>query len=93
MNIDTVGWALEQRIARSAAKFVLVVLAYSANADSQAAPSVGWLVDITGLDRKTVIASLQALQESGLIEDTGEREGATRNIKVYRLHVESERTP
>jgi transposase len=51
-------------------------------------PSIARLSEVTGLDRKTIIESLQRLKERGLILETGERKGRTRQVKVYRLCFE-----
>lgn len=86
MSVEAITWALKQPVKQSTAKFVLVVLANCASADTFLAyPSVGYIVDATGQDRKTVIANLARLVDWGLIEDTGKRAGATRQIPVYRV--------
>lgn len=86
MSVEAITWALRQPIKHSSAKFVLVVLANCASADRAIAwPSVAYLTESTGQDRKTVMANLQRLQEWGLIEDTGRRFGSTKQIVVYKL--------
>ncbi len=54
-------------------------------ADLCAFPSIPALAEATELDKKTVQSSLQYLVSIGLIEDTGERRGKTKQIPVYRL--------
>lgn len=97
MSVEAITWALRQPVPVSSAKFVLVVLANCASADTGVAfPSIAYLVESTGQDRKTVAANLKRLIELGLIEDTGERAGRTRQIVIYRLGLGSsplERTP
>lgn len=86
MSVEAITWALRQPIQHSSAKFVLVVLANCAGADTALAwPSVAYLSAATGQDRKTVMANLQRLQEWGLIDDTGKRAGTTKQIIIYRL--------
>lgn len=86
MSVEAITWALRQPITQSSTKFVLVVLANCASADSGLAwPSVAYLSSATGQDRKTVVMNLQRLQEWGLIEDTGKRAGTTKQIVMYRL--------
>lgn len=86
MSIEAITWALRQPVPSSPAKFLLVVLANCANAETQLAwPSVAYLAQTTGQDRKTVTVNLQRLLSWGLIEDTGKRVGATRQIIVYKL--------
>ena len=86
MSVEAITWALAQPITHSSAKFVLVVLANCAAADTLVAyPSTQYIADATGQDRKTVLANLARLRDWGLIEDTGKRCGATGQIVVYRL--------
>ena len=86
MSVEAITWALKQPITHSSAKFVLVVLANCANAENGMAwPSVPYLAEATGQDRKTIIANLGRLQEWGLIADTGKRVGETKQIVVYKL--------
>lgn len=86
MSVEAITWALRQPISHSSAKFVLVVLANCASADTgQAFPSTAYLAEATGQDRKTVVANLARLQQWGLIEDTGRRTGTTKQIIIYRL--------
>lgn len=86
MSVEAITWALALPVRHSSAKFVLVVLANCASADTLTAyPSIQYLADATGQDRKTVLANLARLREWGLIEDTGRRCGATGQVVVYRL--------
>jgi len=87
MSVEAITWALRQPVAASSAKFVLVVLANCASAEGALAfPSVAYLAESTGQDRKTVVANLKRLVEWGLISDTGERSGRTKQVIVYRLN-------
>jgi hypothetical protein len=86
MSLSAIGWALEQFIKPSSTKFVLVVLADSANQDGKVWNSVETLCRKTCQDRKTVIDSIDRLEEMGLLLDTGERKGKTGLVKVYRLN-------
>lgn len=56
-------------------------------------PSVGYLVQVTGQDRKTIIANLDKLERWGLLSDTGRRMGVTRQVIVYRLHMRAKISP
>lgn len=86
MSVEAITWALAQPVASSSAKFVLVVMANCSNGSGMVAwPSVAHLCEATGQDRKTVMSNIAKLRESGFIEDTGDRQGATRQIVVYRL--------
>lgn len=86
MSVEAITWALKQPVPSSPAKFVLVVLANCASGDTlRAYPSVAYIANATGQDRKTVLLNLDRLRGWGLIEDTGDRAGHTRQIVVYRL--------
>lgn len=86
MSFQALAWAANQRTKRSADKLVLLAFADRHNTEQDAAwPSVAWLVDFTSLDRKTVIASMARLVADGYLHDTGERQGRTTQVKVYRL--------
>lgn len=90
MSLEAITWAIKQPVPRPTAKFVLVMLANLAAPDRRgdvvAWPSIKYLRNSTGLDRKTVQASLILLREAGLIEDAGERVGRTGSVIVYRLN-------
>lgn len=85
MSIEAVTWAFKQDIRPSATKFVLVAVANCANENGIAYPSVAYLANATCQDRKTVITAIDRLADLGFIEDTGQRTGRTKQIKVYRL--------
>lgn len=87
MSWETQSWAAKQRPGSASAKLVLLGLASCADANHCAFPSVQWLCDFSDLNRKTVIAAIQRLEDGmfPLIEDTGERRGRTGQVKVYRL--------
>lgn len=87
MSWEAQAWAAKQKTGSSSAKLVLLGLASCADANHCAFPSVAWLSEFGDLDRKTVISALQRLEEGmfPLIEDTGERKGRTKQVKVYRL--------
>lgn len=85
MSIDAMRWAKKVKTGKSSAKAVLTWLADMCGADLCAFPSIPALAEATELDKKTVQSSLQFLVSIGLIEDTGERRGRTKQIPVYRL--------
>lgn len=87
MSWETQSWAAKQRPGSASAKLVLLGLASCADANHCAHPSIDWLCEFGDLNRKTVIAALQRLEEGmfPLIEDTGARRGRTGQVKVYRL--------
>ncbi|MBO9859312.1 helix-turn-helix domain-containing protein [Xanthomonas sp. A1809] len=87
MSVEAITWALKQPLDKSSAKFVLVVLANCAGGDNwEAYPSVAYLAEATGQDRKTVLTNMGRLVSAGLIRDTGHRRGTTSQVIVYRLN-------
>jgi pyocin large subunit-like protein len=84
MSIDAMRWAKKVKTGKSSAKAVLTWMADMCGADLCAFPSIPALAEATELDKKTV-QSMQYLVSIGLIEDTGERRGKTKQIPVYRL--------
>jgi hypothetical protein len=87
MSIEAMLWAFKQSLDRSAEKLVLLELSNHAGTDNTAWPSLVRICNQTGLNRKTVISALDGLEEKQLIRDTGERKGASLQIKVYRLSL------
>jgi hypothetical protein len=75
----------------SSAKALLFVLSFMSRPTRteklECFPSVGYLVAVTGQNRKTIIANLDKLERWGLLSDTGRRMGVTRQVIVYRLHM------
>jgi len=88
LSVEAITWALSQPVPQSSTKFVLVVLANHANADHVCWPSMKYVCESTGQDRKTVLTNIHRLKQLGLIEDTSNRSGQTKQIIVYRLCVE-----
>lgn len=85
MSSEAVAWAFKLDVKPSSVKFTLVALCECANFKTgRITPSIAHLCEITGQDRKTVIANVAELERRGIIQDTGERCGATKQIKVYR---------
>ncbi len=85
MSIAAISWVFRQEIKPSSLKFVLVALADSADDRGICWPSIEHITETTCQDRKTVIKSLDDLEERGWLVDTGKRMGRTNQVKVYRL--------
>lgn len=85
MSVEALVWAFSTPIKPASAKLTMIALADSANHAQEAWPCIETLAAKTSLDRKTVIASLDALESAGLLADTGKRVGSTRQVKVYRI--------
>ena len=92
MSLDATLWAWKVRQKQKKGgslkplkKLVLLSLSDRASEDHCAYPSVARLVEDTEIDRKTVLKIIDELIEDGLIVDTGERKGRTKQVKVYQL--------
>ena len=88
MSIEAMQWAFSQDIKPSSVKFVLVTLGDHADADGVAWPSIASISQKTGQDRKTVMSALDRLDELEYLKDTGNRKGATGQVKVYKFNFE-----
>lgn len=87
MSNEAINWALTRPIKHSTAKFVLVVMANCADAESwEAWPSVAHLAEATGQDRKTVLENIKRLVSMGYITDTEQRKGVTKQVPIYKLN-------
>lgn len=88
MSSEALAWAFKVNVKPSAVKFTLIALCECANYKTgKIFPSIEHLAEITGQDRKTIIANVAKLEAMGLIRDTGERGGRTKQIKVYEAAV------
>lgn len=89
MSHEATNWAWRQPVPNSSAKFVLLAIANRSNPDQRgrivAFTSIRYLAEVTAQDRKTVVTNLGKLREWGLIEDTGERVGKTKQVPVYEV--------
>lgn len=87
-SLEALTWAGQQRTYRPADRLVLLEYAFHANHKTFVAfPSVATIADRSGLDRKTIMASVARLVSFGLLEDTGRRAGHCGRVTVYRLTV------
>jgi DNA-binding transcriptional ArsR family regulator len=89
VSFAALAWAAKQRPGNLAAKMILLGLANFADEHGCAYPSTAALAEFGDMNHKTATTALDKLIELGLIHDSGEREGRTRQIKVYRLDLES----
>ena len=93
MSFLATQWASKQSTDRPADKLVLWAMSDAARAERLAFLAVASVIEFTGLDRKTVLAAQARLKERGLIVDTGERCGATKQVIVWLIpHPEAEET-
>lgn len=87
MSTDALFWALKQKTGRPVENLVLIHLADRAGHNNTAFPSLAYLSDRTGLNRRTIISALDGLEIGGYVFDTGERKGGTGKVKVYGLNL------
>lgn len=88
MSSEALAWAFKVNVKPSAVKFTLIALCECANYKTGSIhPSIAHIEEITGQNRKTIIANIAKLEDLGLIEDTGERAGKTKQVKVYRACI------
>ncbi|EMD3472731.1 helix-turn-helix domain-containing protein [Salmonella enterica] len=78
------AWSLELS---SAPKLLMLSLADRADEMHCCYPSIQRLVKDTGMDRKTIGKWINQMMEDGLISDTGERKGRTKQIRVLQLNI------
>jgi hypothetical protein len=94
MSIKAIDWAFRVQASTlsSADAFVLVALADNSDDRGLAYPSIETISRKTKHDRKTVERALHRLEKSGFIQDSGQRVGRTKSVKVFRLKWADERT-
>lgn len=86
MSIDATRWAWTAPVNNSSQRLVLLSLADRAGEEHTAWPSIERLAKDTVLDKKTVQKVILELINLGLVEDTGERTGPTRRVRVLKLN-------
>lgn len=91
VNATRFAWEcdLSKTTKRSAKRLVLLALADRANKENTCFPSIARVVKDTGMDRKTVMNTINDLISLGLISDTGERKGGTNQVRVLKINVDS----
>lgn len=86
MSIDATRWAWTAPVNNSSQRLVLLSLADRAGEEHTAWPSIERLAKDTVLDKKTVQKVILELIKLGLIEDTGERTGPTKRVRILKLN-------
>lgn len=87
MSRHATEWAWKTNPGSSSLKLILLSMADRADECNLCYPSIERLVTDTSLNKKTVQAGLISLVNLGLINDTGERKGATKRVRVFSLNV------
>lgn len=90
VNATRFAWEcdLSKTTKRSAKRLILLALADRANKENTCFPSIARVVKDTGMDRKTVMNTINDLITLGLISDTGERKGGTNQVRVLKINVD-----
>ena len=88
MSTNALNWAFKMQGIKSSQKFILVALADNAGNEGIAWPSLKEIESKTCLNRKTILKALDELEECGVLIDTGERKGITKQVKVYKLNLD-----
>lgn len=93
MSLDATNWAWRVKFPEKAGGalpalklVVLLSMADRASEDHTCFPSINRLASDCRMNRKSVIKIIAELIEDGLISDTGERKGRTKQVIVYRLN-------
>ncbi|HHJ4378098.1 TPA: helix-turn-helix domain-containing protein [Citrobacter freundii] len=79
------AWGLELKASQ---KLLMLSLADRADESHCCYPSIQRLVKDTGMDRKTIGKWVSQMIDDGLITDTGDRKGKTKQVRVLRLNIE-----
>lgn len=90
VNATRFAWEcdLSKTTKRSAKRLILLALADRANKENTCFPSIARVVKDTGMDRKTVMNTINDLITLGLVLDTGERKGGTNQVRVLKIAVD-----
>ena len=91
VNATRFAWEcdLSKTTKRSAKRLVLLALADRANKENTCFPSIARVVKDTGMDRKTVMSTINDLIKIGLVLDTGDRKGGTNQVRVLKINVDT----
>lgn len=93
MSCEALRWAFAQPL-KGVRKLLLLCMAHrAAGADMVFAVSTDELKELSGLDRKTVIAVAREMREAGYVVPTGQRHGRTHSRDVCRLSSPKNGTP
>ena len=85
INLRALRWAYEEADLKLAARAVLMSFALHANEKGYTYPSLEFIADRWGMDRKTVRRQIEVLLVRRKIYHTKKRCGSTGQVKVYRL--------
>lgn len=78
-------WKLTKKQVTPTEKLILLSYADRADEHGRAYPSIKRLIEDTLLDRKTIIKALASISEKGIMVKTGELQGRTKQVPVYKF--------
>lgn len=78
-------WKLTKKQVSPTEKLILLSYADRADEHGRAYPSIKRLIEDTLLDRKTIIKALSAISSKGIMVKTGELQGRTKQVPVYKF--------
>lgn len=90
MSSEALKWAFPLTVGSSSEKLTLLALCdFHHHKTGLIFASIAAICSVTEQNRKTVIANIGSLRKAGLIVDTLERRGRTRQVVVYRPAMET----
>jgi hypothetical protein len=78
-------WKLTKKQVTPTEKLILLSYADRADEHGRAYPSIKRLIEDTLLDRKTIIKALATISSKGIMVKTGELQGRTKQVPVYKF--------
>lgn len=78
-------WKLKKNQVTPTEKLILLSYADRADEHGKAYPSIKRLMEDTLLDRKTIIKALHSISDKGIMVKTGEVQGRTKQVPVYKF--------
>lgn len=87
MSSKAMTWAWQQiSVVKGSTHHLLLAICENVPHETGLAfPSIAGLIEMTGQDRKTVIAGIERILAAKLMKDTGAKTGRTNQIPVYQL--------
>lgn len=96
MSFEAVSWAWKQKALKPFEKLILVALADRHNPDHGCFPSIGKIIEDTGISRSSVLRTISQLQAKGLIKKESayrDNKSQTSNRYIFPFEGVSERNP
>jgi len=91
-NTALIEEVLKLQYLSSSSKFILLVMAFHSN-EKKCQLSLNQLIEITCLNRKTILSGIKKLVDEKLIYKTGEKFGKTLSKHEYKINLLNENEP